>query len=65
VIVSVDHDKCQGTGYCELVDATIFRVIDGKANVSISPIDLHRSGTAELVREAETLCPAGAIVVQL
>jgi ferredoxin len=59
--VTVDAERCQGTGYCEQLLAGVFRVgPDGVSTVRRRP-----EGEAELVaaREAVELCPTRAIRV--
>ena len=60
--VNIDPQRCQSTGFCVRVAPEIFALAgDGPTQV-INPepdLSLH-----DLAREAETLCPARAIVVE-
>ena len=57
--VSVDHQMCQGVGYCERVADAVFRLgDDGRSHV----LDAHPPASERAaVEEAATLCPSRAI----
>lgn len=57
--VSVDHQQCQGVGYCERLAPQVFRLgDDALAHV----VDPHPSEAERaVVEEAATLCPSRAI----
>lgn len=57
--VTVDHQQCQGVGYCERVAPRVFRLgDDARAHV----IDSHPPESERgAVEEAATLCPSRAI----
>lgn len=68
--VRVETDFCSGSGMCEGSVPEVFQIgIDGRAHVrclegsdagdETVPLDLE-----DAVRDAETACPAGAIVVE-
>ncbi|GAA1301649.1 ferredoxin [Saccharothrix xinjiangensis] len=60
--VEVDQDRCVGAGMCALTDPDVFDQDEGDGTVLLlepSPTGAH----AEAAREAEHLCPAGAIKV--
>jgi ferredoxin len=61
--VRIDRKRCQGTGYCEQLSASLFRLdAEGIATV----IKSVESGTElDIVREAEDICPTRAIRVEL
>jgi ferredoxin len=59
--VTVDPDKCQGTGYCEMISSTVFELgPDGIAKVLESSVD---ESQRELMIEAQSTCPTQAITV--
>ena len=61
--VSVDHNVCQGTGYCEHLLPQVFRVgAEGYSEV-LREVDTEEE--LELAREAEDICPTRAIRVEL
>ncbi|MFD7653363.1 ferredoxin [Actinosynnema sp. NPDC059797] len=60
--VEVDQDRCVGSGMCALTDPTVFDQDETDGTVLLlepSPTGEH----AKAAREAEHLCPAGAIKV--
>lgn len=57
--VHVDERVCQGTGYCERVAPSVFRVVDGIAQVIAQPT----GDDLEATEEAERLCPSRAITL--
>ncbi|MGW6929105.1 ferredoxin [Lentzea sp. NPDC054927] len=61
--ITVDQDKCCGAGTCVLLAPDVFDQRDDDGIVVLldeaPPQDLH-----DLVREAASVCPAAAIVVQ-
>lgn len=60
--VEVDKDRCAGAGMCALTDPEVFDQDEADGTVVLldpSPSGEHR----EKAREAEQLCPAGAIRV--
>lgn len=60
--VSIDPTKCQGTGYCVALDERQFRLDSERAEYT-RPEDFDPALHGELLREAESLCPTGAIRV--
>lgn len=61
--ITVDHDRCAGSGLCVLTDMTLFDQdqTDGRAFVSVErPGPEH----AEAAREAAHICPSRAITVE-
>ncbi|MGH3756396.1 ferredoxin [Actinophytocola sp.] len=62
--IVIDGDKCQGTGYCEMVNSELFRVGENGLAEALKPAgDPALDAAADDLREAETLCPMGAIAV--
>ena len=61
--VTVDQDKCVGSGQCVLAADTVFdqREEDG---IVVLLTDTPAAGVAEDVRQAAAVCPALAITVQ-
>ena len=57
--VTVDHQQCQGVGYCERVAHQVFRLGDDALShvIDSHPPDSERNA----VEEAATLCPSRAI----
>lgn len=57
--VSVDHQMCQGVGYCERVAPAVLELgDDGRSHVlEVHPPESERA----VVEEAATLCPSRAI----
>ena len=65
--VSVDPDVCQAAGYCVQTAPALFAlgaegVVTLTAGDGCGPIDVP-ADLVELVREAESDCPSGAITV--
>jgi ferredoxin len=62
VNISVDQDKCCGAGTCVLLAPDVFDQRDEDGIVVLldaqPPADLHAD-----IREAASVCPAGAITV--
>ena len=61
--VFIDRTKCEGTGYCVRIREDVFELRDGQAALGVeqgSPV--FETAAADL-REAENLCPTGAISV--
>ena len=59
MLVRVDEQMCQGTGYCVRVVPEVFEVRDGIARVVLDgPYDDDLVGR---LNEAESFCPSGAI----
>ncbi|MCY3962124.1 MAG: ferredoxin [bacterium] len=57
--VTVDHQQCQGAGYCERVAPLVFRLGDDTLS---HVIDSHPpESERDAVEEAATLCPSRAI----
>ena len=57
--VTVDHQQCQGVGYCERVAPRVFRLGDDELS---HVIDSHPPESERgVVEEAATLCPSRAI----
>ncbi|MDE0578228.1 MAG: ferredoxin [bacterium] len=57
--VTVDHQQCQGVGYCERVAPRVFRLGDDELS---HVIDSHPpESERDAVEEAATLCPSRAI----
>ena len=57
--VKIDTLICQGTGYCERIDPTVFAVGENKIGRVLNP---HPDDDREAVlEEAATLCPTRAI----
>ncbi len=57
--VTVDHQQCQGVGYCERVAPLVFRLGDDTLS---HVIDSHPpESERDVVEEAATLCPSRAI----
>lgn len=54
----VDKDTCIGSGNCEATCPKIFKVMDGKSTVQMSPVPEEEEGC---VREAVSGCPVSAI----
>jgi ferredoxin len=64
VKVRVDINRCEGTGYCEAINDHVFALTDqGVAEVLIPDDDTRLKACAADLREAESLCPTGAITV--
>jgi ferredoxin len=62
MLVKVDSDKCQGTGYCAMISPTVFELgDDGLATVLQSEVD---ESERELMLEAQNTCPTQAITVE-
>jgi ferredoxin len=62
MLVKVDSDKCQGTGYCTMVSPEVFELgDDGLATVLQSAVD---ESQRELMLEAQNTCPTQAITVE-
>ena len=61
--VTVDQDKCVGSGQCVLAADTVFdqREEDG---IVVLLTDTPDPGVAEDVRQAAAVCPALAITVE-
>lgn len=59
--VAVDPVRCGCTGYCVKIAPMVFQLpSEGPARViEAAPVDEH----ADLVKEAETVCPTNAIHV--
>jgi ferredoxin len=57
--IEIDRTSCEGTGYCTRVDATLFVVRDGIAELARDPATTDASSATG----AERLCPSGSIVV--
>ena len=57
--VTVDHQQCQGVGYCERVAPRVFRLGDDALSHVIDPHPPESERDA--VEEAATLCPSRAI----
>ncbi len=57
--VTVDHQQCQGVGYCERVAPEVFRLGDDALSHVIDPHPPESERDA--VEEAATLCPSRAI----
>ena len=57
--VTVDHQQCQGVGYCERVAPQVFRLGDDAVShvIDSHPPESERAA----VEEAATLCPSRAI----
>lgn len=60
--VSIDPTKCQSTGYCVVLDHRHFRLTSGGAE-HVTPVGFESDADGEMLREAESLCPTGAIRV--
>ena len=56
--VRVDAQRCEGTGFCARVGPHLFELHDGLAVPRADRVDEQ---DAELLAEAETLCPTQAI----
>ena len=60
----VDRRKCEGTGFCVAISEELFELDDEHvATVRLAPGDPRLTQLAELAREAEEMCPTGAIAV--
>jgi ferredoxin len=60
--LKVDADRCEGTGYCEMISSTVFELgDDGIARVRESHVD---ESERELMIEAQNTCPTQAITVE-
>ena len=57
--VTVDHQQCQGVGYCERVAPNVFQLGEDALShvIDSHPPDSKRAA----VEEAATLCPSRAI----
>ena len=57
--VTVDHQQCQGVGYCERIAPHVFQLGDDDLShvIDSHPPDDERAA----VEEAATLCPSRAI----
>jgi ferredoxin len=61
--VFIDHTKCEGTGYCVRIREDIFDLRDGQAVLRTEQGDRLLDAAADDLRDAENLCPSGAISV--
>lgn len=61
VTMTVDADKCIGSGYCEMLEADTFYVDDDTALASVKDTGQVPLERAEVVVDR---CPAGAIGYQ-
>jgi ferredoxin len=60
--VRIDPLRCESTGYCVAIDPAFFRLTPQGAEPTVSAgLDPDRDG--DVLREAESLCPTGAIRV--
>jgi ferredoxin len=57
--VTVDHDRCVGNGQCVFVAPDVFRHNENRQSEAVDP----DAAPVELVVQAATYCPTGAIVV--
>lgn len=60
--VTIDPTRCQATGYCVALDEVQFRLTSGVAEY-VRPERFDPQVHGALLREAENLCPTGAIRV--
>ena len=66
VKVHIDRDTCQGTRYCAMLRADVFGHDDDGLAVLLVPQGSEAlDRQPEDLREAETLCPSGAIRVEV
>ncbi len=57
--VTVDHQLCEGVGYCERVAPQVFRLGENGRSTVVAP---HPPASErDAVEEAATLCPSRAI----
>lgn len=61
--VGIDEEKCVGSGQCVLAAPDVFDQRDSDGIVALLQDEPPESQLAN-VREAATLCPAGAILIQ-
>jgi ferredoxin len=57
--VTVDHDLCVGNGQCVFVAPDVFRHNENRQSEAVDP----DAAPVDLVLEAASLCPTGAITV--
>lgn len=61
--IDVDREVCQGTGYCEELARTLFKLDDEGVASVVGQIT--SDGELDLARQAEDLCPTRAIMLRL
>jgi len=59
--IEVDPGRCVGSGMCALTDPAVFD--QDEADGTVVLLDPTAAGHEEQAREAEHLCPSGAIRV--
>jgi len=58
---TVDRDTCAGHAVCESVCPSVFKIVDGKAQVVVNEVPEEKES---LCREAAQSCPTQAIKIE-
>lgn len=61
-VIKLDRELCQGTGYCEQLAASLFKLDDEGLSTVVGAITSD-AGLA-LARQAEDTCPTRAIMLR-
>lgn len=61
--VEIDKALCSGSGFCLSVAPDVFSMLPGEQQATVA-VEQARGEHLELAREAESMCPLGAIRVE-